>query len=448
MSVPSAPNIKYQPLATSGALEFAWNPPSQPNGTIGGYRLIVAAGISNEFDSSARYYKQTGLVNGTWYYPTLEASNENGYGPPAEFTPFQPGTKPSPPTWITAQPIIPSSILVRWSNAPLTQPQPNADVYWYSLYLKNAQTGALVNKYTADGQEQPIFYMTQNQTDTGPLNPTLTYNVEAYSVSCPGWSTPITASTIGFIRQNSLLLYYNSATASSTTSNWFKTGGTNGASTFVSYCNLVPTTCRFNTAGNGLLMTSTFFVADNSNNPGSFTSGFTLSTWFRRTTSGIPNVASSRVGILLQQGAATATRTGPELLVAGQGIYASFRQDIAPNTGTYSASTINTINNTWINVAFTLTRSTTTGLSTQTLIYNGYSNGSLFNSTIWTNINSNVFPRTTTGTGTSLYMFGTQSDASNNFLRGELGEVLLYNRALTSNEIFSNYNFTKFQYGL
>lgn len=198
MSVPSPPNIKGQPLASENTLEFAWNPPSQTNGTIQAYRLILNDGSSDVYTNStinpsARYARvgppEISLVNGTTYYASLEAQNENGWSARAFFRPFQPGSKPTVgPSTATAAIAGASSILVSWTP-PISIP--DATIFWYVLQSQSTNPSDPIKRITANG-------LTQTNYLVNDLNSQSSYNFLLRAVNCPGWSPSVSTNTVAF----------------------------------------------------------------------------------------------------------------------------------------------------------------------------------------------------------------------------------------------------------
>jgi hypothetical protein len=102
MSVPSAPIITIRPDVRSNQIKFFWSAPSSDGSSpITSYYLADSFGIFQYTLPPTTTYTATGLTNGTLYPFSIAASNENGLGPAASFTPVQPGTYPDPPTLIS-----------------------------------------------------------------------------------------------------------------------------------------------------------------------------------------------------------------------------------------------------------------------------------------------------------------------------------------------------------
>lgn len=181
MSTPSAPLINELPLATANALEFAWQPPATPNGTITGYQLQLNSETPIDLGATARSHRVTGLVNNTDYTATLRAQNENGYGPTATFRIFRPGTAaPAAPSTVTAT-ISSSTAEVSWTPPTTT---PDSDILWYTIYATSTNPSDPEVAASADG--------TRERSRLLDL-PSSNYNrFSVNAVNCPGYSPATT----------------------------------------------------------------------------------------------------------------------------------------------------------------------------------------------------------------------------------------------------------------
>lgn len=177
MSVPGPPNITQIPFASPNMLEFEWNPPLIPNGTILGYRFTIN-GSQTILGADTRYYAATGLTNGETYFTSLEASNTNGWGTPANFRNYQPGSEPTQgPSSFTVS-TFGSNALASWTPPAVL---PDAQILWYALYAEDTYLNASFS-YTANGLTQSNYYI-KNLSSMADY-----YNYSIYAVNCPGWS--------------------------------------------------------------------------------------------------------------------------------------------------------------------------------------------------------------------------------------------------------------------
>jgi hypothetical protein len=176
MSAPGPPNITQIPFASPNMLEFEWGPPLVPNGTILGYRFTIN-GAQTILGADARYYAATGLTNGETYFTSLEASNANGWGTPANFRNYQPGSEPTQgPSTFTVD-TFGSNALASWTPPAVL---PDAPILWYALYGEDPYLNASFS-YTANGLTQSNYYI--NLSSMADY-----YNYSIYAVNCPGWS--------------------------------------------------------------------------------------------------------------------------------------------------------------------------------------------------------------------------------------------------------------------
>ena len=202
MSVPGPPNVVLQPYSSPNAIEYAWDAPSQPNGTIQTYKLTVirtADSVTVYTNSSIPadwygYYvgpPEITLTNGITYSATLQAINQNGEGEVARFQDFQPGTAPYlAPSTVTATVYGTNSALVTW--APPAQ-SVDATIFWYTIFSRSTNPSDPVLSYTADGINTRSYFISG-------LNQNSSYYFEVNAVNCPGYSPPGITPTISFIR--------------------------------------------------------------------------------------------------------------------------------------------------------------------------------------------------------------------------------------------------------
>jgi hypothetical protein len=194
-TVPGVPQIFRQPLASDQTLEFAWQGPLSDGGSpITGYRLTITPEggsptvriISNP---DAIYWKETGLLNNTWYEISLEAGNAIGYGDAIFFRSFQPGSKPDyPPSTANAVALSPGSVLVSWTAPSIL---PDATIYWYAVYARSSNPADPEISAGGDGQ-------TETSIVIDGLNPASSYYFEVYAVNCPGYSPVAITGTINW----------------------------------------------------------------------------------------------------------------------------------------------------------------------------------------------------------------------------------------------------------
>jgi hypothetical protein len=201
MSVPGPPNINLQPLASPNTLEYEWEPPTNPNGTILAYKLTVAIGPTTIYTNSSippteiYYYlgpPEITLTNGTTYSSYLQAINENGEGEQARFIDFQPGNAPDlPPANAIVNVTGSNQVAVSWTP-PTNLGSLDATIFWYTIFSRSNNLSDPVLSYTANG-------LTQSNYNITGLNNLSRYYFEVNAVNCPGYSPPAITGTIGFI---------------------------------------------------------------------------------------------------------------------------------------------------------------------------------------------------------------------------------------------------------
>lgn len=199
MSVPGPPNINLLPLASPNTLQYAWEPPTQPNGTISAYKLLLNTGGSNAYSNTSisatkRTYivgpPEITLVNGVSYEATLQAINENGEGQSAKFLDFQPGNAPTlAPSTVNVFKVGCNSAVVSW--APPAQ-SVNSTIFWYTIYSFSTNPSDPILSYTANGLTDRSYFIPN-------LNSNSDYYFQINAVNCPGYSPPAFTSTISFI---------------------------------------------------------------------------------------------------------------------------------------------------------------------------------------------------------------------------------------------------------
>jgi hypothetical protein len=199
MSAPGPPNLVLQPFSSPNAIEYAWDAPSQPNGAIIAYKLVLSTGGSVVYTNSSipadwyGYYvgpPEITLTNGITYSATLQAINANGEGQVANFLDFQPGTAPFlPPSTATAVVSGTNAALVSW--APPAQSL-DATIFWYTILSRSTNPSDPVLSYTADGINTRSYYISG-------LNNASTYYFDINAVNCPGYSPTASTNTITFV---------------------------------------------------------------------------------------------------------------------------------------------------------------------------------------------------------------------------------------------------------
>jgi hypothetical protein len=220
MSLPGKPIIRNAPRASPNTLEYYWFPPADTGGNpIEGYQLSLNPGgitcnvSASQLAPTYGYYKITGLTNATTYFTTIAASTINGYGPPANFRRFQPGSPPLfPPSTTTIVVSGQSNAVLSWTP-PLVSP--DATIFWYVIKSKSSNPSDPILKYTANGQTQSNFFIRG-------LNSNSTYYFTINAVNCPGYSPQLSTATITFITNTAF-----APTMAAGLTAWFDASNTN-----------------------------------------------------------------------------------------------------------------------------------------------------------------------------------------------------------------------------
>jgi len=187
MSVPTPPVISVRPRVTPTTLEFWWQPPEEPNGTISGYTLSCASpSITQTYSGETYSALITGLTAGTDYTFTIIATNENGNSDPATYRTVRTSAKPQPVATLTASNSVSGgllSITFTWTN-----PGGGDYAYYYVIGLRAA---AGTKNYIYRGTRT---YSTLSYT-IGGLDPTQLYAFHVQRGNDAGYSTQVLVTT-------------------------------------------------------------------------------------------------------------------------------------------------------------------------------------------------------------------------------------------------------------
>jgi len=390
MSVPSqiilsrAHPGEIRPDVRDSQASFFWSsPPSDGGSPITQYTLAcTAASILRTYGPTVFSDTVTGLTNGTDYQFVVYATNANGDGPPALFRSIQPGFRPGPPQALTVYSPNANAAQLTWTTPAYNG---GAQILGYTINWCN------INDYTVMGRSAHSY--DRNKYITGLTGDFSDYIFTVYTVNDPGYSTAATNKSIVL---SGLVLDLESVNY---------TGGSNWPDSSSNARNATLT------AGTGQVLNgyalfdgSSYFSASN----GAFLSNFTISLWFEPF-----SVIQTGAGVL---------STSPENFYFFAGSFGDYRLFGQLTDGSYTDGTMFTLSNTWNNI--TITNDGTNWVT--------YLN------------NSNI------GTVTPGLPLSNGGDPANFFIgggygtpiNGLLGQVLVYNRALTSNEVARNYNAT------
>jgi len=402
MSTPSSPLLHIRPQPGDQQINFWWAAPT--TGPITSYLLeCSAASISNIYSDTTSNVIITGLTNGTKYTFTIAASNVNGLGPAATYRSVAPGFRPDPPTNVIARPIGPSDAYIEWV-APSYNGGVSVD--WYTIQ--------------AVSDSDPIIQYSAHSYDSNRnihgLNSNSAYTFKVYAINDPGYSAPAVTSsiTIPQVVTSDLLVYLtaesydNSGTWYDRTSNHYDAVIENG-------------TAAINSNKNGIVLdgaTNWRFPPTGVEGIGS-QSNWTVQVWYKQQQATMSGGAS----IVTEQFDSAYNNTVNIAIFSGYG-------GISTNTfagGSFSggwsvgAQYKFPAQQEWHNLAITCDGS----------LYRTYVDGFTYGGT-----------RAVGGTGTNhnnYYRIGRRWDLAD-YVTGEIGQVLMYHRALTSNEILQNFS--------
>jgi len=375
---------------------FFWGtPPSDGGSPILSYTLsCAAASISNTYGPTVFSATITGLTNGTEYLFTVYATNADGDGPPTSFRSVQPGFRPGPPRNVAVTSNSSTTATVTW-DAPTSDG--GATVKWYVIIGVSNNPADPTVKLSAEGTDR-LRYITD-------LNAASNYTYTVFAVNDPGYSSGVSRTIV----QSGLRIWLD-ATAYSGSGTWYDQTTNHFDAT------LEDGTIAKNVAGNGIVLngTTSWTFPD----IGSLTN-WTLSVWFKNTAS--PDTFAAIV-TQIQAGSANMFiwiyPGSPALSYQG-----GFFDGRSVSQGS--------------SVAFPLTV-----WKQMVVTWNGTYLITYINSSIASSPN---FSGRISGSSGQPYRIGRRWDAPN-YVTGEIGQVLIYNRALTEEEVLYNYNVTASTY--
>jgi Concanavalin A-like lectin/glucanases superfamily/Fibronectin type III domain len=398
----SPPQIFVRPRVADGTIQFWWQPPLSTGGPFGIAAYTLSDG-SNTFSlgPTNRTFIVTGLTNGTPYTFTITAQNTNGdTSDPATFRTVEPGLQPGPPSAPVAVVRSATSALVSWTPAVSDG---GSAIGWY--VVESESTGNPVRKVSALSTDtsQTVEDLTTGETYTFKV-----YTVNDVKYSAPAISAAI---TLNIITQPDLLIWLDGPTYAGSGTWYDKTDN--------HYDAIIETgTALKNDDGNAIVLngsTGWRLPGSSANGIGSYPN-WTISAWFKRQglsvgptciftefyTGGTINMSLGRIN-------------GSETQLEG-GFYSGGWQNGTPITFPL---------NEWHQIVVTWD-----GTNVKTYFDNSLSS-TVNHAGLIAQTSSNNYKR-----------IGQRWDNSD-FIQGELGELLVYGRALTAEEISHNYGITQ-----
>jgi len=182
-TVPGAAELKINPVASNGALQFYWTAPTNNGGSqISSYNLICSS-IAHDasVNAASTYCKVTGLTNGQNYTFQLAATNTVGTGAYRQFMIAQPGVLPGGPTSIGVSTINSTTANVVWAFS--TNTNEGLNNYFIVTVVPSTLTSTLSSFYI------PVYQDQRSQLITNLSSPHV-YTIIVQSVDDAGWSYP------------------------------------------------------------------------------------------------------------------------------------------------------------------------------------------------------------------------------------------------------------------
>jgi hypothetical protein len=375
---------EIRPAVRDGQLTFFWGaPPSDGGSAITSYTLsCTAASITETYGPTVFSATITGLTNGTEYLFTIYATNAIGDGPPAQYRSVQPGLRPS-----AAQNV---AVTNNGDTAQVTWDASASDggatIKWYVIQALSSNTSDSVIKVSAAGTDRLKAIM--------GLNTASIYEFTVWAVNDPGYSQAANSP--------SNLLVWLYAPDYSGSGTWLD------KSSYSRNATLETGVIAINGIGNGIILngsTNWTFPAIGSH------PNWTLSIWFKQTAN---SVGESCVVTEIYSGGTLnmmiEAASSPNSL-RGSFFDGQFRHG-TPFVMTYD---------TWKNIVITWN-----GTNIITYIDNSV------DSTI------NYSGNTASSTNNNAYRIGRRWDFPE-YVTGEIGEVRIYDYALSSGQISALY---------
>jgi hypothetical protein len=297
----------------------------------------------------------------------------------------------------------------------------------YTIYYMRPSGGPSV--HVANNDTQAISFLKSFGSTGSTISDVLTWasNTANYYVQ--------TGATTGIITSGLTLNLDagNLSSYSGTGTSWYDISGNNNNATLTSYGAGVPSYSSL--GGGAILFTRNAYNIGNSaifqggSSFANLTTAVSLSVWFYTGT----NTTMILAGKGYQFDTTPYEIQSYQINIDGGTINARITANGSTNNTDLTSSSLSL--NTWTNV---------------TLTYDGsnikiYINGTLANSTAKSGLMTNIYSLPFVIGGQSVNLVGT---TKYDFYNGYIGQVLLYNTALTSGQILQNFNATKTRFGL
>ena len=397
----SPPQIFVRPRVADGTIQFWWQPPLTTGGPFGIAAYTLSDG-SNTFslEPTDRTFILTGLTNGTPYTFTITAQNTNGdTSDPATFRTVEPGLQPGPPSGQTATVRSGTSALVSWTPAASDG---GSAIGWYVIESESSGNPVVKVSALATDTSQTVDDLTAGGTYTFKI-----YSVNDVRYSEPAITAPLTLATI---TQQDLLLWLDAPTYAGS-GTWFdKTDNEYDA---------IIEDGTATKSGNAIVLngSSAWRLPGSSASGIGSHSNWTLSAWFKRT-------GASGNGACIFTDRFTGGTINMAFVSADFGIqdtqFAGGFFDGSWKTGTPVTLPLNE----WHQIVTT---------------WDGTNIKTYFDSVLNSTVN---YAGAVSSSSGNYIRIGQRWDLRS-FIQGELGELLVYSRALTAEEISTNYGFSQ-----
>lgn len=409
MTAPGAPLPNSWPQCSDSQIEFFWEPPASDGGSPITHYTLACSDIAFSQDISANVpsYLVTGLTNATPYTFTITATNSFGTGPATTYPTVEPGFIPFGPSAATVSTLNVSTALVSWTPSTIAG-EGRTRTYVIECYpssLTMSSFSKTKNSY-------------QNFVTFDNLSTNVYYKFLVLGVNDVGYCNPFAyTETLGFgvndVVTSGLIVRFD-ATSYSGSGAWSNTGSL-GSNYDATIENGTPSK---NGAGNGVVFNGTTnFLFSNV----SVGNAWSAEMWVKRTGTG--DLGSC---FLTQQFNGTSLNAAIFTnFVTGNGKNASATQAAGGffTSAAWRNTTATDLSlNTWVNLAYTWDGTTLVG----------YSNGTAYDSNT---------PGVAAVDSGLPYRIGRRWDTVTlpNYIRGEVGQLLFYNRGITASEVSANY---------
>lgn len=186
-TVPTVPQIKLNPVASNGALNFYWLAPTTDGGSpVSSYTLICSSiSYTTSINAASTYCQVSGLTNTQNYTFQLAANNAVGTSIYAPFYIAQPGIFPAGPANIGVSTINSTTVNVVWSFTSNANEGQNK--YFVVTVVPSTITSTISSYFI------PVYQDQRSQLISNMSTPHV-YTIIVQSVTDNEWSYPSVSS--------------------------------------------------------------------------------------------------------------------------------------------------------------------------------------------------------------------------------------------------------------